>query len=137
MDKKKVLIVDDDKNIAETLRFSLELEGYEVYEAYDGWQGLGAVRAIEPDLVILDVMLPKENGYLISARIKDDIKKGVYLHDIAIVLLTARDLSNDPEREKTVMEISRAECMMYKPFEIEKLLGKVKELLGAEVRAED
>jgi len=129
MEKTKILVVDDDKNIAETISFSLEHEGYEVLSASNGWEALGAVRVIEPDLVILDVMLPKENGYLVSTYIKDDVASGIYKKDIAVVLLTARDLRHDPDREKTVMGISRAECMMYKPFEMEALLKKVKELL--------
>lgn len=129
MDRHKVLIVDDDKDIVETIRFRMEQEGYEVFTAYDGYEALGAARVIEPDLIILDVMLPKENGYLVSDLIKDDVAKGVYHKNIAVLLLTARVLKDDPEREKMVMEISKADYMMYKPFEMEGLLKKVEELL--------
>ncbi len=130
MERQKVLIVDDDNDILESIQFSLEQEGYEVIAVSNGWEALGAVRTMEPDLVILDVMLPKENGYRVSRCIKDDVAKGVYKKSIAILLLTARVL-NDPDREEMFMNVSQADYMMYKPFDMTKLIEKAAELLSA------
>ena len=61
-----ILVVDDDPDILETVCFGLDLEGYRVIRAINGWEALGAVRVNRPDLVVLDVILPKENGYRVS-----------------------------------------------------------------------
>jgi two-component system alkaline phosphatase synthesis response regulator PhoP len=129
MERRKILVVDDDEDIVESIQFNLEQEGYDVTSASNGWEALGAVRVTEPDLVILDVMLPKENGYRASRCIKDDIAKGVYSKNIVILLLTARVL-NDPEREEMFMNVSQADYMMYKPFDMSHLIEKVEELLS-------
>jgi len=66
MNKPGILVVDDNPDITETIRFNLELEGYEVIIAANGWEALGAFRAKKPDLVVLDVMLPKKIGELLN-----------------------------------------------------------------------
>ncbi len=131
MDKKKVLVVDDDPDIRETICFNLEREGYGVSSAKNGWEALGAVRASEPDLVILDVRLPKENGSRVCQFIKNDIKKGVYRKNIIIILLTGLAVLavHDPEREKKLRDLSGSDHLMYKPFEMEQLMEKVHDLL--------
>ncbi len=129
MERRKILVVDDDKDILESIQFNLEQEGYEVITVSNGWEALGAVRTTEPELVILDVMLPKENGYRVSRCIKDDIEKGVYKKNVVILLLTARVL-NDPDREEMFMNVSQADYMMYKPFDMTQLIEKVAELLS-------
>ena len=63
---KKVLIVDDEQDIVETLKFVIEVAGYECHCAYDGEEGLNKAKEIVPDLIILDVMMPIMNGYKIS-----------------------------------------------------------------------
>ena len=78
MERQKVLVVDDDNDILESIQFNLEQEESEVITVSNGWEALGAVRTMEPDLVILDLMLPKVNGYRVSRCIKDDVAKGVY-----------------------------------------------------------
>ena len=128
MNNKRVLIVDDDSDIRESISFALKQEGYQVICTDNGWDALGAVRATQPNLVILDVILPKENGYRVSGLIKDDIKKGVYQKDIPIILLTGRPM-NDPVAMKKAIEFSQADCIMYKPFDMEQLQIKLKELL--------
>ena len=124
----KILVVDDDPDIMEIISFSLEREGYQIIRASNGWEALGAVRATEPDLVILDVILPRENGYRVSRFIKDDIKKGLYGKDISIILMTGRPM-DDSEKMQKVVAFSQASAIMYKPFGIEELLKKVDELL--------
>lgn len=126
---KKILIVDDEPDVLETIEFCLEQEGYEVITANNGLEGLGAVRVHHPDLAILDVMMPGENGYRVAAMIRGDEKSGEKAGHLPIILLTARDLSGDPEREKLFMDFSGADLMLYKPFEIRELLERVDGLL--------
>ncbi len=128
MSNPKILLVDDEPDILETVQYALEREGYEVTTATTGIEALGAVRVSEPDLVLLDVMLPGENGYRVARMIRDDQEKGVYQRHFPIVLVTARDLSLDPDREKMFKEFSRADMMVYKPFDLDDLLGLVASL---------
>ncbi len=129
MTKKKVLIVDDEPDILEGIQFHLEGEGYEVFTAINGWEALGAVRAIDPDLVLMDVMMPKENGYRVAKMIKDDIRASKISKDVPIIILTARKLDTEPEREKMFDEFSQADVVLYKPFDLDELGVKVGELL--------
>jgi DNA-binding response OmpR family regulator len=128
VDQSVILVVDDDLDILETISFALEMEGYRVLQARNGWEALGAVRVYQPDLVILDVILPKENGYRVSRIIKDDIEKGVYSKDIIVLLLTAK-ASHDPDGIEKAKEFSHAEHLVYKPFEMAQLTKGVRELL--------
>ena len=84
--RKKVLIVDDEDDIVEAIKFRLEQENFEVLMAGDGYQALGMVKVHEPDLVILDVMIPNENGYRVCKFIKEDVKKGLFSKNIAVLL---------------------------------------------------
>ncbi len=129
MDARKILVVDDEPDVLETIQFRLKQEGYEVLTASNGLEGLGVVRAQAPDLLVLDVMLPGENGYRVSRMIRDDEKEKKRERKVPIILLTARDLSSDPEREKMFMDFSQADLMMYKPFEMEDLVARIAELL--------
>ena len=130
MEKKKILLVDDEPDIVETIRFSLEQEGYEIITAADGMEALDRARQIVPDLMVLDVMMPKENGYRVSRTIRDDEKAGRISKRIPIILLTARNLGGEPDREKMFMEFSHADAMMYKPFEMDDLIQKIKQCLS-------
>jgi len=128
MSKIKILVADDDEDIVESIKFSLDLHGFEVVTAFDGFDAYALVNTEKPDLVILDVMMPKENGYRVARAVKDGVEKGIYGKNIIVLLLTARVL-NEPDREKMFMEMSRADFMMYKPFDMEHLIEKIKELL--------
>lgn len=130
MDQSVILVVDDDLDILETISFALEMEGYRVLKARNGWEALGAVRVYQPDLVILDVILPKENGYRVSRIIKDDIEKGVCSKNIIVLLLTAK-ASHDPDGVERAKEFSHAEHLVYKPFEMAQLTKDVRELLSS------
>ncbi len=132
MDKKKILIVDDEPDILESMQFHLEQEGYDVHIAVNGWEALGAVRAIEPDLIILDVMMPRENGYRVSKMIKEDIAAHKIEKQIPIIILTARRLDNDPEREGMFDQFSQADTILYKPFDLDALAEKVDNLIQLE-----
>jgi DNA-binding response OmpR family regulator len=85
MGKKYILIVDDDPDMVETVGMMLESKGYEVGKAYDGIEGEESIKDRRPDLVVLDVMMPRKNGYVLCA----ELKKNKETRDIPIVLLTA------------------------------------------------
>ena len=85
MTKKYVLIVDDDPDLVETVCMMLEDKGYEVGKAYDGVEGKEAIKQRRPDLLVLDVMMPRKDGYKLCAELKADKAT----RDIPIILLTA------------------------------------------------
>ena len=85
MTKKYVLIVDDDPDLVETVCMMLEDKGYEVGKAYDGVEGEEAIKARRPDLLVLDVMMPRKDGYKLCSQLKADSAT----RDIPIILLTA------------------------------------------------
>jgi len=85
MTKKYVLIVDDDPDLVETVCMMLENKGYEVGKAYDGVEGKEAIKERRPDLLVLDVMMPRKDGYKLCAELKADSAT----RDIPIILLTA------------------------------------------------
>ena len=134
MGKARILLADDDADIRETTGFALKSEGFEVFTAEDGLQALRRARDLEPDVILLDVMMPKANGYQISSMLKDDQDKGCTSKTIPIVLLTARNLAGDPEREKFFMDFSKADHVMYKPFEIADLVELIRSLLRRHAR---
>ena len=85
MSKKYVLIVDDDPDLVETVCMMLEDKGYEVGKAYDGVEGKEAINERHPDLLVLDVMMPRKDGYELCAELKADSAT----KDIPVILLTA------------------------------------------------
>ncbi len=91
--KKKILIVEDYLNIVEILTMRLEALGYDVVVAYDGHEGLQKARTLTPDLIILDVLLPKMNGFKVSRLLKFDSK----FQDIPIIMLTSRESQHHRE----------------------------------------
>lgn len=119
---KKILIVDDETDIRETLNYRLEAEGYEVVVAEDGQAGLASVKKESPDLVILDEMMPKLNGYKVCAFLKADAR----FKDLPIIINTAR-LVTDEEKLKKEIGMNAIIC---KTADFEELLDKIKELLG-------
>lgn len=122
--KAKILVVDDQPDIVETVSFCLEQEGYEVLTGSDGEQALSLARSEHPDLMILDVMMPKENGYQVSRFIREDEKEQNLEKRMVVMLLTARTV-NEPEREEFILTWSGADRMLYKPFELEELVSEV------------
>ncbi len=129
MGKKKILVVDDEEDILNVLRFRLEANNYEVLVASDGQEGLNKARSEKPDLMILDLMLPKLDGYKVCRMLKfdEDYKA------IPIIIFTARVQKKD---EELGMEMG-ADAYIPKPFEPEILLGKIKELLNKKMIKED
>ena len=118
---KKILIVDDEQDIVESLKFVLEANDFLCYCAYNGEDGLKLAKEIIPDLMILDVMMPKINGYKISRLLKFDKK----YRDIPIFMVTARTQDED----KLIGEETGADEYITKPFEINELVKRVKKYL--------
>lgn len=119
---KKILLIDDEQDIVETLKFVLEAQGFECVCAFDGEEGLNKAKSETPDLIILDVMMPKINGFKISRLLKYDIK----YKDIPILMVTARSQNDD----KLIGEETGADEYITKPFEIDTVLAKVEKYLG-------
>ena len=85
MAKKYILVIDDDPDLVETVAMMLESRGFEVGRAYDGIEGEESIKERRPDLIILDIMMPRKDGYVLCAELKADEKT----RDIPIILLTA------------------------------------------------
>ncbi|MDH4228655.1 MAG: response regulator [Nitrospirota bacterium] len=129
----KVLIVDDEPDLRESVGYLLERAGFEIECASNGHEGIGAAHAFQPDLVLLDVMMPKENGYRVSRRMHEAQACGLLPEAMKVCLLTARKLDHDPERESLFNDFARPDAVMYKPFDPQQLIDKVSEMLGTPV----
>jgi len=121
-EKKRVLVVDDHPQVVELIKMRLESAGYEVLPAYDGYEGLVKARKQNPDLIILDVMLPKMNGYKVSRLLKFDRR---YRH-IPIVMLTSRAKKSDAE----IGYRTGADAYLFKPYDPKELLALVRKYTG-------
>jgi DNA-binding response OmpR family regulator len=122
MPGKKLLVVEDDALIRELIRINLESAGFVIVMATDGFQGLEMARTENPDLIVLDIMLPKMDGFKVCRILKFDDK---YKH-IPIIMLTARIQEVDKETGfKT-----GADGYMTKPFETEELIKKINQVLA-------
>jgi DNA-binding response OmpR family regulator len=120
---KKILLVEDEKTLAKALKFNLEKEGFRVEVAFDGEEALSAMSREEPDLVILDLMLPKIDGYEVCRSIRRD-------SDVPIIMLTARDEDID---KILGLELG-ADDYMTKPFNTRELLARIKAILRRTVQ---
>ncbi len=118
---KKILIVDDEQDIVESLKFVLETADFTCYCAYNGEDGLRLAKEIVPDLIILDVMMPKINGYKISRLLKYDAK----YKNIPILMVTARS----QEEDKLIGEETGADEYITKPFELDEVVKTVEKYL--------
>ncbi|MNC33239.1 Alkaline phosphatase synthesis transcriptional regulatory protein PhoP [compost metagenome] len=115
---KKVLVVDDEQSISSAIAYALRREGYEVDTAGDGEEALSKVLTFHPNVLVLDVMMPKLSGYDVCRRLENR-------DDIGIILLTVK---NDIVDKIVGLELG-ADDYMTKPFEIRELLARVKALL--------
>ncbi len=118
MGQKKILVVDDEVDLVETLRFSLETEGFDVLVSYNGEDALNQARKENPDLILLDLMLPKLDGYKVCRLLKFDER---FKH-IPILMLTAKT----QQKDKLLGKETGANEYITKPFEIDELMKKVK-----------
>ncbi|MEW9501155.1 response regulator YycF [Jeotgalibacillus marinus] len=113
--EKKILVVDDEKPIADILQFNLKKEGYEVHCAYDGDEALVKIEEVKPDLVLLDIMLPIRDGMEVCREVR---KK----YDMPIIMLTAKD----SEIDKVLGLELGADDYVTKPFSTRELVARVK-----------
>ena len=118
---KRILVVDDEVELVKAIQIRLQQADYEVLVAYDGQEALGKAREEKHDLIILDLMLPKMDGYKVCGLLKSDRR----YHKIPIIMLTARAQNTD---EKLGLELG-ADTYITKPFQHEVVLAKIKELL--------
>ncbi len=114
----RLVLVDDDANLRHTLGYTLRQEGFEVISAEDGERGLEMFRQSRPDVVVLDVMLPKLDGFEVCRRIRRE-------SDVPILMLTARDT----ELDKVVGLELGADDYLAKPFSTRELVARVRALL--------
>ncbi|MFC6169478.1 response regulator YycF [Loigolactobacillus jiayinensis] len=112
---KKILVVDDEKPISDIVKFNLNKEGYDVVTAYDGEEALAKVNDEKPDLIVLDLMLPKIDGLEVAREVRKD-------HDMPIIMLTAKD----SEIDKVLGLEMGADDYVTKPFSNRELVARVK-----------
>jgi DNA-binding response OmpR family regulator len=119
---RKVLLIEDEPNIVEAIRFILSRDGWDVDVHSDGASALDAVALRQPDIVILDVMLPNRSGYDILA----DLRAAADTEDLPVLMLTARGQTKDRELAEKI----GASRFMTKPFSNAEVLASVRELTG-------
>ncbi|MBM4284161.1 MAG: response regulator [Deltaproteobacteria bacterium] len=126
MAKKYILIVDDDPDLVETVSMLLESKGYEVGKAYDGIEGEEAIKKRRPDVLVLDVMMPRKNGY----QLCKELKSNKWTSDIPIILLTAVGDAVPTTTYSHAEGMSiEAEDFLPKPVEAQTLVEAVERLL--------
>ncbi len=118
---KRVLLVDDDAEIIESLRYALESKGYQIMIARDGNQGLAMAEREDPDLIILDMMMPKRSGFLVLEKLRRT--KPV---PIRVIMITA----NEGSRHKAYAGMLGVDDYIRKPFAMDRLLESVQRLIG-------
>ena len=118
--RKKILLVDDDREIVESMRIALDASGFETIVARDGNQGLAMAEREDPDLVILDMMMPKRSGFLVLEKLRRT--RPVPLR---VIMITA----NEGSRHKAYAETLGVDDYIRKPFAMDRLLDSVTRLL--------
>ena len=119
--KKRILVVDDDHEIIDALRYALEAKGFEVMIARDGNQGLAMAEREVPDLVILDMMMPKRSGFLVLEKLRRS-----HAVPIRVIMITA----NEGSRHKAYAEMLGVDDYIRKPFAMDRLVESVSRLLA-------
>lgn len=113
--KNKILVIDDERSIADIIKFNLEKEGYIVDTAYDGEEGIDKVNQLLPDLIILDVMMPKKDGFQVLKEIRSK-------YNTPVLMLTAKE----EEVDKVLGLELGADDYITKPFSMRELVARVK-----------
>ena len=125
-EKQLVLVVDDDPDLVESVAMKLESENYKVAKAYDGLEAWDKIKEERPDLIVLDVMMPRKNGY----ELCDELKKSEEYKDIIVVLLTAvADAVTSTSFTHMDGKTTLADDFIPKPIELDRLMEIVKENL--------
>ena len=119
--KKRVLLVDDDPEIIDAPRYALNAKGFETLIARDGNQGLAMAERDDPDLVILDMMMPKRSGFLVLEKLRR-----THAVPVRVIMITA----NEGSRHKAYAEMLGVDDYIRKPFGMDRLLDSVERLLA-------
>ena len=119
--KQRILLVDDDPEIIDAIRYALESKGYQIFIARDGNQGLAMAEREDPDLVILDMMMPKRSGFLVLEKLRRTREIPV-----RVIMITA----NEGSRHKAYAEMLGVDDYIRKPFAMDKLVDAVQRLLA-------
>ncbi|MBM4001293.1 MAG: response regulator [Planctomycetes bacterium] len=118
---RRVLIVDDDAEIVEAMRYAIEARGYQVIVARDGNQGLAMAERENPDLIILDMMMPKRSGFLVLEKLRRSDS-----FPVRVIMITA----NEGSRHKVYAEMLGVDDYIRKPFAMDRLMDSVDRLLA-------
>ena len=118
---KRILLINDDAEIVESMRLALEAKGYRILVGRDGNQGLAMAEREDPDLVILDMMMPKRSGFLVLERLRRTRRV-----PIRVIVITA----NEGSRHKAYAEMLGVDDYIRKPFAMDRLIESVNRLLG-------
>ena len=118
---KRILLVDDDAEIVESMKLALEAKGYQILIARDGNQGLAMAERADPDLVILDMMMPKRSGFLVLERLRRTRRV-----PMRVIMITA----NEGSRHKAYAEMLGVDDYIRKPFAMDRLMESVSRLLA-------
>lgn len=121
--KRKILIVDDERDIVVILKLALEKEGYEVVEAYDGIDALEKMDKVKPDLILLDIMMPRMDGYTMKLKLKENPETS----NIPVIIITGRGLLKEIIKQSQDTAIS---AYLEKPFTVATLLNNIKNVFG-------
>ena len=127
MGKEKILIVDDDLNISRLLKFKLSKEGYETLEAHDGEKALMKAISFEPNLILLDIMMPKMNGW----EVNRELKKHSKLREVPVIMVTAVDQLSEQLKS---LDAENIKDYITKPFDFLELINTVKRVLSQPVK---
>jgi DNA-binding response OmpR family regulator len=119
--QKRILLVDDDHEIVESMRMALEAKGYQILVARDGNQGLALAEREDPDLLILDMMMPKRSGFLVLEKLRRTRPIPV-----RVIMITA----NEGSRHKVYAEMLGVDDYIRKPFAMDRLIDSVGKLLA-------
>ena len=118
---KRILLVDDDAEIIDAMRYALESKGFQIFIARDGNQGLAMAEREDPDLVILDMMMPKRSGFLVLEKLRRTRPVPV-----RVIMITA----NEGSRHKSYAQMLGVDDYLRKPFAMDKLVDAVQRLLA-------
>lgn len=122
----KILIVEDDKNLSDLMKMELEYEGFEICRAFDGKEAFSVFNEANPDLILLDIMLPEMDGYQVLRRLRQ-------ISDIPVIFVTARDEGFDKVNGLN----SGADDYITKPFKIDELVARINAILRRIKRTEN
>ena len=117
----RILIVDDDFEIAEPVKFALQKLGYEVTHVPDGNQGVAAIATVNPDLMVLDMMMPGRSGFLVLEHLRSSLRPHV-----RVIMVTG----NDGQRHEDYARTLGADDYIHKPFAMDRLVSRVQDLLA-------